>query len=181
MVTPEVGNADATRTRLEAGGEVVVRCRQPVRTEARDASFPLGLSAAPTTSCWLGAEDVVGDYPTSLLHPAARHTVEWKLHWLFRLALCGEFVGHGAFGLMTKQAWVPYFTLFGLPEGWAWTLMPVVGSVDIVLGLLALVAPTRAGLLYMGCWGLFTALLRPLAGEGGGSFWNGPTTSASPG
>jgi hypothetical protein len=45
--------------------------------------------------------------------------------------------------------------------------MPVVGSVDITLGVLALVAPTRAALLYMACWGLFTASLRPLAGEGG--------------
>jgi hypothetical protein len=105
--------------------------------------------------------------PTSRLHPAARHTPEWTLPWLFRLALCGEFVGHGAFGVMTKQAWVPYFTLFGFPEAWAWTLMPVVGSVDITLGVLALVAPTRAGLLYMAWWGLFTASLRPLAGEGG--------------
>jgi hypothetical protein len=105
--------------------------------------------------------------PTSLRDSAARHALEWKLHWLFRLALCGEFVGHGAFGVMTKQAWVPYFTLFGFPEAWAWTVMPVVGSVDITLGVVALIAPTRAGLLYMGCWGLFTALLRPLAGEGG--------------
>ncbi|MDP9144801.1 MAG: hypothetical protein M3N43_08925 [Actinomycetota bacterium] len=108
--------------------------------------------------------------PTSLLNPAAWHMPEWHLHWLFRLALCAEFVGHGAFGVMTKQAWVPYFTLFGLPEAWAWTLMPVVGSIDITLGLLALLAPTRAGLLYMGCWGLFTAMLRPLAGEGGWEF-----------
>jgi hypothetical protein len=105
--------------------------------------------------------------PTSLFDPAARQTPEWTLHWLFRLALCAEFVGHGAFGVMTKQAWVPYFTLFGFPEAWAWTLMPVVGSLDITLGVLALVAPTRAGLLYMGCWGFLTALLRPLADEGG--------------
>jgi hypothetical protein len=42
--------------------------------------------------------------PTSLRDPAARRTLEWTLHWLFRLALCGEFVGHGAFGVMTKQA-----------------------------------------------------------------------------
>ena len=45
--------------------------------------------------------------------------------------------------------------------------MPIIGSVDITLGILALIAPTRAGLLYMGCWGFLTALLRPLAGEGG--------------
>jgi hypothetical protein len=108
--------------------------------------------------------------PMSLRDPAARQTPEWILHWCFRLALCAEFVGHGAFGVMTKQAWVPYFTLLGFPEAWAWTLMPVVGSVDITLGVLALVAPTRAGLLYMGCWGFLTALLRPLAGEGGWEF-----------
>jgi len=30
-----------------------------------------------------------------------------------------EFVGHGAFGVMTKQAWVHYFTLFSFPEAWA--------------------------------------------------------------
>jgi hypothetical protein len=108
--------------------------------------------------------------PTSLFDPAARHTPEWHLHWLFRLALCAEFVGHGAFGVLTKQAWVHYFTLFGVPEAWAWTLMPVVGSIDITLGVLALVAPTRAALLYMGCWGFLTALLRPLAGEGGWEF-----------
>jgi hypothetical protein len=108
--------------------------------------------------------------PTSWFDPTARHTPEWTLHWLFRLALCAEFVGHGAFGVMTKQAWVHYFTLFGFPEAWAWTLMPVVGSIDITLGLLALVAPMRAGLLYMGGWGFFTALLRPLAGQGGWEF-----------
>jgi hypothetical protein len=107
---------------------------------------------------------------TSLRNPPAWHTLEWKLHWLFRLALCCEFVGHGAFGVMTKAAWVPYFTLFGFPEAWAWTLMPVVGSVDITLGVLALIAPTRAGLLYMAWWGLFTASLRPLAGEEGWEF-----------
>jgi hypothetical protein len=108
--------------------------------------------------------------PTSLFNPAARHRPEWTLHWLFRLTLCCEFIGHGAFGVMAKQAWVPYFTMFGFPEAWAWRLMPVVGSIDITLGLLALLAPTRAGLLYMGCWGLFTAVLRPLAGEGGWEF-----------
>jgi hypothetical protein len=103
---------------------------------------------------------------TSIFAKSARYTLEWKLHWLFRLALFGEFVGHGAFGILTKEAWVAYFGLFGIPAGWAMKLMPLVGSVDIALGTLALVAPIRAGLLYMSCWGFFTALLRPLTGEG---------------
>ncbi|HSF34345.1 MAG TPA: hypothetical protein VLK82_28295 [Candidatus Tectomicrobia bacterium] len=107
-----------------------------------------------------------GAIPTSIVDKNARHTLEWKIHWLFRLALFCEFVGHGVFGILTKSAWVPYFGTFGIPDSWAWRLMPLVGSVDITLGTLALLAPTRAGLLYMGCWGLFTALLRPLAGEG---------------
>jgi hypothetical protein len=41
---------------------------------------------------------------TSLFDPAARHTPEWHLHWLFRLVLCAEFVGHGAFGLVMGKA-----------------------------------------------------------------------------
>jgi hypothetical protein len=111
------------------------------------------------------------DISTAIVDKSARYTLEWKLHWLFRLALFGEFVGHGAFGILTKPAWVHYFGLFGIPDSWAMKFMPLVGSVDIVLGALALVAPTRAGLLYMGCWGLFTALLRPLAGEGWWEFF----------
>jgi hypothetical protein len=88
------------------------------------------------------------------------------LLWLFRGAVAAEFIGHGAFGLMTKAAWVPYFGLCGIPEWLAWRLMPVVGAIDIILGLLVLCYPLRAALLYMAGWGLMTATLRPLAGEG---------------
>jgi hypothetical protein len=108
---------------------------------------------------------------TSLFDRDARHTWEWSIHWLLRLALCCEFVGHGAFGVLTKAGWVPYFGVYSLPEAWAWKLMPLVGSVDIALGTLVLVAPVRAALLYMAFWGFFTATLRPLAGEGGWEFF----------
>ena len=90
------------------------------------------------------------------------------LFWLLRIACFCEFVGHGAFGIITKAAWVPYFGVVGIPERWAYKLMPVVGSVDIFLGFLVLLKPIRAALLYMAVWGLWTALLRPLAGE---PFW----------
>jgi hypothetical protein len=108
---------------------------------------------------------------TSIFDRDARRTWEWRIHWLLRLALCCEFVGHGAFGVMTKAGWVPYFVVYGIPEAWAWTLMPLVGSVDIALGTLVLVAPIRAALLYMAVWGLFTASLRPSAGEGWWEFF----------
>jgi hypothetical protein len=108
---------------------------------------------------------------TSIFDRDARHTWEWRIHWLLRLALCCEFVGHGAFGVLTKAGWVPYFGVYSIPEAWAWTLMPLVGSVDIALGTLVLVAPIRAALFYMALWGFFTATLRPLAGEGGWEFF----------
>ena len=88
------------------------------------------------------------------------------LHWIFRLAVAAEFIGHGAFGIRTKAAWLPYFAVAGIAEAWAWSLMPVIGAIDIALGVLALLRPVRAVLLYMTFWGFLTACLRPLAGEG---------------
>ena len=34
--------------------------------------------------------------------------IEHKLYWLLRLGVVGCFIGHGAYGFMTKEAWVPY-------------------------------------------------------------------------
>ena len=102
---------------------------------------------------------------TSIVNTSARGTLEWKLHRLFRLALFCEFVGHGAFGIITKAAWLPYFGTVGIPPALGWQLMPLIGSIDITLGLLTLLRPTRAVLLYMAFWGLATATVRPLAGE----------------
>src|SRR5215216_2334358 len=72
------------------------------------------------------------------------------LYWMLRLACAAEFVGHGAFGIMTKAAWVPYFGVVGIPPDVAWVLMPVVGAVDVAIGLLVgIVRPMRVALLYM--------------------------------
>src|SRR6266851_2760471 len=67
---------------------------------------------------------------------------------------------------MTKAIWVPYFGVVGIPPEVAWTLMPLIGTVDITLGLVVgLVRPNRVILLYMAFWGLVTATIRPLSGE----------------
>ena len=92
--------------------------------------------------------------------------VEWKLHWLLSIGVFMEFVGHGACGVATKAGWLPFFHVFALPDSLAWKLMPVVGFVDIALGVMALLSPRRALFLYMATWGCFTALLRPAAGQG---------------
>ncbi len=88
------------------------------------------------------------------------------LYWMLRLACAAEFVGHGAFGIITKAAWLPYFDVVGIPPEWGWRLMPMIGTVDIPLGLLVgLILPARGLLLYMAFWGFLTASIRPLAGE----------------
>ena len=105
-------------------------------------------------------------------HSAARiqndnmkSSLETRLLWLFRVAVFMEFVGHGAFGIIGKKAWVPYFGVEGISEPWAWKMMPLIGTVDISVGLITLLSPRRAVLLYAAIWGFWTALLRPLAGE----------------
>jgi hypothetical protein len=92
--------------------------------------------------------------------------IEWKLQWILRVAVALEFIGHGTFGIIGKESWLAYYDVFGISADSGWTLMPLTGAVDITLGLLVLVRPTRALIAYMACWGLFTATLRPLADQG---------------
>jgi hypothetical protein len=88
-----------------------------------------------------------------------------RIHWILRLGAAACFIGHGAFGIITKAAWVPYFGVVGISHDLAYTLMPVVGTVDILMGIALLFSARPFVLLYMAVWALWTALLRPLAGE----------------
>lgn len=92
--------------------------------------------------------------------------IEWKLQWILRVAVALEFFGHGMFGVLGKEAWLAYYDVLGISEDHGRILMPITGAVDITLGVIVLIRPTRALLAYMACWGLFTASLRPLAGQG---------------
>jgi hypothetical protein len=90
---------------------------------------------------------------------------------VLRIGVFGCFIGHGAFGIITKAAWVPYFAVAHVSEPWAWRLMPWVGMMDITVGVLALAYPCRAVFSWAVIWGLWTALLRPLSGESCWEFW----------
>ena len=79
-----------------------------------------------------------------------------------------EFLGHGMVGLNHPPTWASYFAVVGINRELAFRLMPVIGAMDIAIGALILVFPFRPLTLYMAIWGLWTALLRPLAGE---SIW----------
>lgn len=80
--------------------------------------------------------------------------------------MAGTYIGHGAFGIIGKPAWLPYFHLFGLTDSQAWHLMPVIGMLDITFGVLILAWPMRLGMLHLAVWGVITAMFRPLVGEG---------------
>ena len=88
-----------------------------------------------------------------------------RTEWCLRIGAAACFIGHGAFGIITKEAWVPYFAVVGIGSDLAFTLMPIVGSIDIAAGVLVLLSPRPIVLLYMAVWGLWTALLRPLSGD----------------
>jgi len=86
-------------------------------------------------------------------------------YWTLRIGAACCFIGHGAFGFITKAAWIPYFGVVGIPEAWAWKLMPIIGAVDVTAGMWVLFAPRGLPLVYMSVWALWTALLRPLSGD----------------
>ncbi len=86
-------------------------------------------------------------------------------YWVLRIGAASCFIGHGAFGFITKAAWLPYFAVVGIPESLAWRVMPLVGAVDVLAGMAVLFAPRGLPLVYMTVWALWTALLRPMAGE----------------
>lgn len=76
------------------------------------------------------------------------------------------FIGHGAFGIITKPAWVAFFHALGISEPTAYRLMPIIGTNDIIMGTFILLSPCRIVLAWMTVWAVFTSFLRPMAGQG---------------
>ena len=87
-----------------------------------------------------------------------------SLQWTLRIGTFLCFLGHGAFGVMTKEAWVPFFAIADIGHDTAFGLMPVIGVTDILLATLALVQPRAALVAWMTIWAVWTAALRPLSG-----------------
>lgn len=88
------------------------------------------------------------------------------IEWILRIAVAGEFIGHGVFALQGKKAWIGWFATFGVSDtNTATQLLFLVGLMDIALALLILVKPMRIALLWMVFWAFWTALLRPIVGE----------------
>lgn len=92
-------------------------------------------------------------------------STEQKIYYTLRIAAAMCFIGHGAFGIITKSIWCNYFAVFGIGTDMAYQLMPALGVADIILGLILLVYPLPAVALWLVIWSFVTASLRPLSGE----------------
>ena len=92
-------------------------------------------------------------------------TKEQQTYYVLRFASAMCFIGHGAFGIITKPIWCNYFAVFGIDHASAYKLMPFAGSADILFGLIILFYPIRAVFMWLVAWGIITAALRPLSGE----------------
>ena len=88
-----------------------------------------------------------------------------NIYYTLRFASAMCFIGHGAFGIITKPIWCNYFGVAGIGHDMSYQLMPIVGTIDILCGISLLIYPTRAIFGWLVIWGTMTALCRPLSGE----------------
>lgn len=91
-------------------------------------------------------------------------TASHVVHWVLRVSVWACFVGHGMFGIRQKVDWLVFYRSVGFPDTVSFATMPLVGLMDITLGFLALLRPTRVVLMYTAFWGVFTGLMRPFVG-----------------
>ncbi len=88
------------------------------------------------------------------------------INWVLRIAVAGEFLGHGVFALQGKQAWIGWIQqLTGVEIGTAATLLTLIGLMDLFVALIILARPIRWVVLWAVFWGFWTALVRPIVGE----------------
>lgn len=88
------------------------------------------------------------------------------IQWVLRIAVAGEFIGHGMFAFGQKEQWLDWIQqLTGVDVITAGTLLMLIGTLDMLVALIVLVKPIRIVLLWAALWGFWTALLRPIVGE----------------
>ncbi len=84
---------------------------------------------------------------------------------LLRVAVFGTFIGHGLFAITVNPSWVPYLEFWGFSSDQAENLMPIIGGLDILIGLIILIKPSKYVIMYAIAWAFLTALMRPIVGE----------------
>ncbi len=86
--------------------------------------------------------------------------------WVLRIAVAGEFLGHGVFAMQGKAQWIGWISsMTGMGTESATAVLFIVGLIDILVAALILVRPMKPVLLWAAFWGFWTALVRPIVGE----------------
>ncbi len=89
-----------------------------------------------------------------------------KAEWVLRIAVAGEFLGHGMFALAGKPQWVGWIgQMLGTTPETSSQLLTLIGYSDIAVAAIVLIYPVSIVLLWAALWGFWTALVRPLVGE----------------
>jgi uncharacterized membrane protein YkgB len=90
---------------------------------------------------------------------------ERVLTYLMRLGIFLIFVGHGAVAWNAPAHWAGYLRTVGFSEEHAYALLPCIGVIDIIVGIITLLYPLKIVILYATIWAFATAIVRPLSGE----------------
>lgn len=102
-----------------------------------------------------------------------------SLEWVLRVAVSGEFLGHGALALQGKAQWVGWIEeILSVDTGTAATLLFWIGAMDVAVAAAVLLwrKVPRIVLAWAIIWGFWTAILRPIVGD---SIWDFVERSAN--
>lgn len=89
-----------------------------------------------------------------------------KIEWILRIAMFGEFLGHGVLALQLKPRFIEMLDAFPhITSAIASKLLIIIGAGDIIVAVLSIIFPFRAMLLAASIWGFWTALARTMSGD----------------
>lgn len=88
------------------------------------------------------------------------------IQWILRIAVAGEFLGHGVLALQGKKDWIGWISeITGVQNELAVKLLFIFGIMDLLVALIVLFKPIKPVLLWAAFWGFWTALVRPIVGQ----------------
>lgn len=91
-----------------------------------------------------------------------------RIEWILRIALFGEFLGHGIFAFRVAPNFIPLVTgSLGVSAETAAWLLPIFGVIDFFIAAVVLIRPVPIVILYAAAWGFLTGLARPFSGVTG--------------
>jgi hypothetical protein len=87
-----------------------------------------------------------------------------KLEIIARIGIFGTFLGHGIAAISVNPKWLPLLTCFGFTTDEAKMIMPIIGTLDVVVAIVILIYPIRIVLFWAILWTFSTAIMRPISG-----------------